>query len=43
MNETEIEEVLKLLKRGIKHSDWDTIIEAREFLEEFSAGDDEDL
>lgn len=43
MNETEIEEVLKLLRRGINHSDWDIIIEAREFLEEFSAEDGEDL
>lgn len=43
MNESEIEEVLKLLRRGINRSDWDSIIEAKEFLEEFSAGDDEEI
>lgn len=42
MNETEIESLLKMLRSGIKRSDWDIIIEAVEFLEEFSAeGDDE--
>jgi hypothetical protein len=43
MNETEIEEVLRLLKKGIKNSNWDMIIEAEEFLEEFSAEVDEDV
>lgn len=43
MNESEIEEVLKLIRLGINRSDWDIIIEAREYLEEFSAGDDGDL
>jgi len=44
MSETEIEEVLKLLRRGINRSDWDIVIEAVEFLEEFSSGDaDEDV
>lgn len=42
MNETEIEFLLKMLRSGIKRSDWDIIIESVEFLEEFSAeGDDE--
>jgi len=43
MNESEIEELLRLLRKGIKKSDWDMIIEAEEFLEEFSSDADEDV
>jgi hypothetical protein len=43
MNECDIAELLRLLKNGIKRSDWDLVVEAVEFLEEFSDGDDEEL
>ena len=35
MNESDIIEVVKLLNRGIKHEDWDEVVEARSYLEEF--------
>ena len=39
MNDTDIEEILKLLRNGIKNSDWDNVCEAVEYLEEFSESD----
>lgn len=42
MNDTDIAEILKLLRTGINNSDWDNVAEAVEYLEEFSElnGDD---
>lgn len=42
MNDTEIEELLKLLRAGVRRTDWDKIIDAIEYLEEFSASDEEE-
>lgn len=36
MDDTDIEAILKLLRVGIRNTDWDRITEAVEYLEEFS-------
>lgn len=35
MNDSDIIEILKFLKSGIKNKDWDHIIEAQEYLEDY--------
>lgn len=35
MNESDIKEVISILKNGIKSKDWDDIREAKDYLEEF--------
>ena len=42
MNDTDIDEILRLLRVGIKNADWDSITEAMEYLEEFSETDEEE-
>jgi hypothetical protein len=42
MNDTDIDEILRLLRVGIKNTDWDSITEAMEYLEEFSETDEEE-
>jgi hypothetical protein len=42
MNDTDIEAILKLLRAGVKNTDWDSITEAVEYLEEFSETDEDE-
>jgi hypothetical protein len=45
MSESDIIEILKLLKNGIRNEDWDDIVEAKSYLEEYLneiQDDDED-
>lgn len=42
MNEDDTKHLLKLIRRGIKNSDWDEIVEALEFLEDISSTDDDE-
>ena len=42
MNDDEIKTVLNLLKTSIRRTDWDSVYEAVEYLEEFLSSTDED-
>lgn len=43
MNDNDIESILKLLQSALKNEDWDPVVEAIEYLEDFSPDEaDED-
>jgi len=42
MNEDDIKELLKLLKKSVKKSDWDLVIESIEFLEDLVEDDSDE-
>ena len=42
MNESDIKEIINILKTAVKSEDWDAVIEAKDYLQEFIESDDDE-